>query len=137
MVVKKKCIDLVKQVEDYLNNTPKEVIQKEIEEIESLNNIGPTVDEWLKSRNEIMERIENFVTEFKNKLHEGVVAFSYQKKDGSTREAHGTLKNEILKENNAEPKGTGKEVSDDIIRYFDVDKNAWRSFSVYSFIEYI
>ena len=65
---------------------------------------------------------------FKKQLHSGIVSFSYEKKDGSLRKAHGTLQNvqNLIK-------GTGLE-SCKTIRYFDLDANAFRSFKVENFI---
>lgn len=69
------------------------------------------------------------VEELKEQLKQGIVEFSYTKKDGSTRLAHGTTKTEILKEYNAEPKGTAdKQLNDSVVRYFDIDAQGWRSF---------
>lgn len=55
------------------------------------------------------------------------VEFTYTKVNGEERIAHGTLKTAIIEENNALPKGNIDNKSDDILRYFDVDKKAWRS----------
>ena len=58
--------------------------------------------------------------------HENV-EFTYIKVNGEERVAHGTLKSAIIEENNALPKGNIDNKSDDVLRYFDVDKKAWRS----------
>jgi hypothetical protein len=70
------------------------------------------------------------VEELKEQLKQGIVEFSYTKKDGSIRLAHGTTKTEIIKEYNAEPKGTSdtKSLNDSVVRYFDIDAQGWRSF---------
>ena len=67
---------------------------------------------------------ENFETKFK-----------FQKKDCTEREARVTLNfNMIPKEST--PKGTQTwEDPDDIIKYWDLDKEAWRSFRWEQFIE--
>jgi len=54
------------------------------------------------------------------------VNFKFIKKDGTIREANGTLHEVIL---NEYVKGTYKgRVRHDIIKYFDLDKNCFRSF---------
>jgi len=68
------------------------------------------------------------LTSFKSALHKGKVKFSYTKKDGTVREALGTLDNKIYGEEN-EPKGTGYTVPEYNIRYFDLEKEGWRSFN--------
>lgn len=61
-------------------------------------------------------------------MHKGIVAFAYEKADGSLRKAKGTLKdiqNFI--------KGTGSE-NYKTVRYFDIEANGFRSFKVENFI---
>ena len=68
----------------------------------------------------------NNINDFKKALHEGIVNFTYIKKDGSTREAKGTLQEKFITVTstgtNTRPK------PDNIVAYWDLDKNAWRSF---------
>ena len=78
---------------------------------------------------------ENYIKRFKNALHKRVVEFEYKKKNGEIRTAHGTLNLDIMGTDNA-PKGTGGEVSDNVIRYFDMDSNGWRSFIIENFIDW-
>ena len=61
-------------------------------------------------------------------MHKGVVAFAYEKADGSLRKAKGTLKDiqSLIK-------GTGKE-NYKTVRYFDVEAGGFRSFRVENFI---
>lgn len=68
------------------------------------------------------------IKEFKESLRNGVVEFSYEKKDGTIREAKGTLNSEVYGEEN-KPKGAGSEVPDNIVKYYDLDKEGWRSFN--------
>ena len=72
---------------------------------------------------------------FKEALHNGVVEFSYEKKDGTIREARGTLNSEVYGSEN-EPKGTGKKGPENIIKYFDLDKEGWRSFDESKMIDW-
>ena len=70
-------------------------------------------------------------------LSEGIVTFSYWKKDGSIREAKGTL-NELLIPLDQRPKGSPLATPNyDAVSYFDLDKQGWRSFSVTCFIGFV
>jgi len=64
------------------------------------------------------------IDELKILLKSGKVHFEYKKKDGSLREANGTLLMDIIPENK-KPKGEEKEYKN--LRYFDLDINEWRS----------
>ena len=67
---------------------------------------------------------ENFETKFK-----------FQKKDCTEREARGTLNFDMIPKEST-PKGTQTwEDPDDIVKYWDLDKEAWRSFRWDQFIE--
>lgn len=82
-----------------------------------------------------MEKKEVNINEFKNALHKGIVEFKYTKKNGEIREAKGTLNTEIMGEENT-PKGTGYEITDSNIRYYDLNSEGWRSFIVDNLIEW-
>ena len=75
-------------------------------------------------------------TEIKQTLASGVVNFKYTKKDGSERIASGTRHMDFIKTQGAEPKGTGTEKIG-VITYYDLDKEAWRSFREESFVEFL
>ena len=63
--------------------------------------------------------------------------FKFTKKDGTEREARGTLNFYMIPEE-AAPKGTQTwEDPDDIVKYWDLDKEAWRSFRWEQFIELV
>lgn len=53
-----------------------------------------------------------------------IVKFIFTKVDGSTREAYGTLKNNLL----PTTQGTGRKANDSIQTYFDTEKGEWRCF---------
>ena len=78
------------------------------------------------------EAIENLKSQMRN----GVVEFSYTKKDGSTRVAKGTLNFDIMGEDNQPKNGLGSD-SDTTTRYFDINSNGWRSFKNDNFIEIV
>lgn len=66
----------------------------------------------------------------KQMLREGAIEFEYTKKDGTTRIAVGTTKLDLFKDspNYKQPVGN-REVNSDIITYWDLDKDGWRSFN--------
>ena len=74
------------------------------------------------------ENLTESLVKLKEAMRNGVVEFTYLKKDGSERVAKGTLNSEIMGECNM-PKGTMDYASDSTTRYFDVNSNGWRSFS--------
>lgn len=76
------------------------------------------------------EAIENLKSQMRN----GVVEFSYTKKDGSERLAKGTLNFEIMGEENQPKTGVDYD-SNTTTRYFDVNSNGWRSFKNENFIK--
>ena len=82
-----------------------------------------------------METKEVNINEFKKALHNGVVEFKYKKKNGEIRDAKGTLNIDIMGEDNA-PKGTGYDIVDTNIRYYDLNSEGWRSFITENLIEW-
>ena len=58
------------------------------------------------------------------------VAFSFKKKDGSIREAFGTLAKEFF---NYEPKGASRE-NFGVVKYFDLEAGGFRSFKIENLI---
>lgn len=72
---------------------------------------------------------KELIVELKEKLKNGVVKFSYEKKDGTIREAEGTTKVSILEEHNAVPQeNSGYSYTDEVTRYYDINSEGWRSF---------
>ena len=70
---------------------------------------------------------KTLIEQLKEKLHNGEAKFKYKKKNGEERDARGTLKSDIYGAEN-EPKGTGRPVPEDQIRYYDLNSQGWRSF---------
>lgn len=70
------------------------------------------------------------VETLKNRLKEGVVSFTYTKKDGSERTALGTTKHEEIESAGGNiPTGSSNyRVSEESTRYYDLNSNGWRSF---------
>lgn len=74
--------------------------------------------------------------EIKEKLENGIVEFTFRKVDGTERSARGTRcfgERSIVGENFVPVKGTGVEKTG-VISYWDLDKEAWRSFGEYSVV---
>ena len=71
------------------------------------------------------------ISEFKTALKNGVVKFSFTKKDGTVREAVGTTNLDYIGaiDQNAVPSGDSSKTTKamDVIRYYDLDKQGWRS----------
>ncbi|WBF79301.1 hypothetical protein IACHDJAJ_00062 [Aeromonas phage vB_AdhS_TS3] len=74
---------------------------------------------------------QEILNEFRKKQY---FAFSFQKADGSIRYALGTNDNQYISKYWNPSKEGGYEEPEDVVRYFDVDANAWRSFRVDRFI---
>ena len=72
------------------------------------------------------------VEDLKAMLHEGIVEFEFIKKDGSVRQAKGTLLSEHLPAPKAD--ATPRKKNDDVLVYFDLDKKSFRSFVKASFV---
>lgn len=74
------------------------------------------------------------LNEFNNMLHEGIVEFEFIKKDGSVRNAKGTLVSEHLPAPKADSDGTTRKTNDNVLVYFDMEKKSFRSFVKSSFV---
>jgi hypothetical protein len=61
-------------------------------------------------------------------LNEGRVTFTYRKADGTTRQATGTTKTDLIPESVRGKTNPNTETSA-TVRYYDLDRNAWRSFT--------
>ena len=77
-----------------------------------------------------------FVT-LREALRRGVIRFSYWKKDGTLREARGTLSPILIPEEDT-PKGiSNPHPNYSAIAYYDIDKKAWRSFAICQFVGFV
>jgi hypothetical protein len=74
-----------------------------------------------------MHQIETTPQILKNLLKEGVVEFSFIKKDGSRRDAIGTTNLSSIPAE-SHPQGV-RESSDKVVTFFDLEKREWRSVS--------
>ena len=68
-------------------------------------------------------------------LHNGVVEFTYKKKNGEIRNARGTKcwDAKIVGENFVAPTGVGSDKTG-VVTYWDLDKDAWRCLGMDSLI---
>lgn len=66
--------------------------------------------------------------ELKKALREGEVHFKFKKKDGTIREAFGTLNLGFVPEEHHPIDSSDYVPNHNTTRYFDIDKQAWRSF---------
>lgn len=79
---------------------------------------------------------ENVIT-LESKMLEQAVKFSYKKKDGTVRQAVGTLRRDLMKLKDGslwEPKGDPKPENTEKIDYFDIEAQWWRQFSVQNLV---
>jgi hypothetical protein len=74
------------------------------------------------------------LTEFSYMLREGIVDFEFVKKDGSVRQAKGTLVAEHLPAPKADSNSTPRKQNENVMVYFDMEKKAFRSFVKESFV---
>jgi hypothetical protein len=66
------------------------------------------------------------------KLTEGSTSFKFRKVDGSIREANGTLNNDLIPA--GEPRAQALAEGAQVIPFYDLDENGWRSFRADSVI---
>ena len=66
--------------------------------------------------------------EFNEMLHNGIVNFEFVKKDGTIRQAKGTLVAEHL------PAPKANKTNENVLVYFDMEKQSFRSFVKESFL---
>ena len=96
----------------------------------------------MKTREELVNLgLEGFKVDeimlLQEKMMEQAVKFQFRKKDGSVRDAVGTLKRTLMRQEDGslwEPKGESKPEPAGVVRYFDLEKLMWRCFTVTEFI---
>jgi hypothetical protein len=76
-----------------------------------------------------------FKSWLKEVLLDNTITVTFTKKDGSIREMTCTLRNDILPEKEISESKITRKQSDTVIPVYDLEKNAWRSFSLKSVIE--
>lgn len=84
---------------------------------------------------------ENVADVLREKLLQGEVNFVFKKADGSRRAAVGTTNLDIVprdlwpKEMSSIEESTQKQQSSGVVRFFDIEKQAWRSCKVENILE--
>lgn len=72
-----------------------------------------------------------------SKMLEQAVKFQFRKESGEVRDAVGTLRRDLMKQEDGtlwEPKGEAKPEPATVIRFFDCVKGLWRCFTCTDFI---
>lgn len=92
------------------------------------------LDEKKSEKKHIREKRSKDLARLKRLLKNGVVEFSYKKKDGSLRKAKGTLKDELLPETDKDDERK-RNLSKDCFYYFDLKKDDYRCFLRDNFVE--
>ena len=85
------------------------------------------LDEKKSEKKQIREKRSKDLARLKRLLKNGVVEFSYKKKDGSLRKAKGTLKDELLPETDKDDERK-RNLSKDCFYYFDLKKDDYRCY---------
>ena len=73
------------------------------------------------------ENMNDLAEQLKNLMRNGKVSFTYVKNDGTERHAIGTLSTDIIPSESQPKTDGGRNLSEDILRYYDVEKEGWRS----------
>ena len=92
------------------------------------------LDEKKSEKQQIREKRSKDLAKLKRLLKNGVVEFSYKKKDGSVRKAKGTLKDELLPETDRYDERK-KNLSKECFYYFDLKRDDFRCFVRDNFLE--
>lgn len=72
---------------------------------------------------------------FKEALKSGVVNFKFNKKDGTVREAKGTINSELIPETQLSNRTSRTYTHNpNVVKFFDIEKEGWRSFNEENFI---
>ena len=101
------------------------------------NNIKIMIDllyEKKSEKQQIREKRSKDLAKLNRLLKNGVVEFSYKKKDGSVRKAKGTLKDELLPETDRDDERK-KNLSKECFYYFDLKRDDFRCFIRDNFLE--
>lgn len=92
-----------------------------------------TVAAWIRSRTLDKELARSQISRFNDLyylLKEGIAHFWFRKSDGSLRSAYGTLDMSIVERHGGVPEGEQRNERpfSGAVSYFDLEKDAWRSF---------
>ena len=99
-----------------------------------------TVSDWIRSQyassDESLRRTFRF-NDVYGLLEDGVAHFWFRKADGSLRRAYGTLNRAIIERHGGIPEGDERKEKafSGAVPYYDLEKDAWRSFKADSIQE--
>lgn len=79
---------------------------------------------------------EMIFEKLKNSMKMGIISFTYKKLNGEMRDAKGTLNMKYIEERGGLPNGNGIDGPSDILRYWDVNSDGWRSCKINNIISY-
>lgn len=82
---------------------------------------------------------EAMLREMEKDMMERAVRFQYRKKDGTPRDAEGTLRRSLMVQDDGTlwmPKGEPRKPNPSVVSYFDLQRKSWRSFVKSNFIGY-
>ena len=85
----------------------------------------------------LTEEMADEVMLLESKMLETAVRFQFKKKDGSTREAVGTLVREKMIQEDGkvwEPVGESRPEVPTLVKYWDLTVQGWRSFNVFNLV---
>lgn len=96
----------------------------------------------MKTKDQLIQLgIEGFKADeimlLQERMLEQAVKFQFKKKDGTIRDAEGTLRRDLMVQEDGtlwEPKGDAKPEPATVIRFFDCVKGLWRCFTCTEFI---
>ena len=96
----------------------------------------------MKTREELVNLgLEGFKADevmlLESKMMETAVRFQFKKKDNSIREALGTLRRDLMKQEAGTlwaPVGEPKPDVPTLVKYWDCEKSAWRCFNVFNLV---
>ncbi len=110
------------------------ILQRELS-VRTIITSGPTLTLNQRRSSALLDAWD--LEHLRNAMRVSVVRFSYVKDNGDIREARGTLCFDLIPTENIP---TGPRVQDDnyeVFRYYDLDRQAWRSFKVINYIGWI
>ena len=78
-----------------------------------------------------------YLVRFSRMMRKSIMIFSYFKKDGSIREARGTLSELIIPREVTEKIKGQNEPNFSVITYWDIDTHDWRCFRITDFVGFV
>lgn len=125
----------IDELSEYLSTTPDELLSEQVDDLllEKYYRIGdlePDTD--VEAMNKALKQGRKKLPKYDldwliDDMENEIVYFAYKKKNGEYRIAKGTRKLSLIPVE-AHPKGTAKNLSDKVVRYYDFIRKGWRSF---------